>query len=69
MFDPKSTPRTAGFAASISSPALRKESHPWAWIIGLIVTLLLIWGFFGTDHLKVDADPGMSPTAIEATVE
>ena len=69
MSDPTSTPQRSGFEANISSPLLRRKSHPWAWIIGLLVATLLIWGFFGMDHLKVDPDPVTAPVAIEATID
>ncbi|MEO7068688.1 MAG: hypothetical protein ABI114_17390 [Rhodanobacter sp.] len=69
MFDPKSTPRTSRIDASSSLPLFRKKSHPWAWLVGLVVTLLLVWGFFLTDHLKVGVDPVTTPAALEATVD
>lgn len=63
MTDPKSAPR-GDTPEPVTDPVRRKrKAHPWAWIVGLIVVLLLIWGFFGMDHLKLDVEPGASPAA------
>lgn len=67
MFDPKTTPRDSRLDTKTSPVSLRRKAHPWAWIVGLVVVLLLVWGFFGMDHLKIDAAPGTTPAAIEAT--
>ena len=61
MIDPKSAPRGSDFDSSIHSVSARRNAHPWAWMVGLVVALLLIWGFFGMNHLKVDALFSTSP--------
>jgi hypothetical protein len=66
MIDPQSLPRGSN-PAPISSPAAaRKKGHPWAWIVGIVVTLLLIWGLFGMDHLKLDVEPAAAPATTSA---
>jgi hypothetical protein len=69
MFDPKNTLRDSRLDTRASSASLGRNAHPWAWIVGLIVALLLAWGFFGMDHLKVDTAPDTAPAAIEATAD
>ncbi|MEO5831320.1 MAG: hypothetical protein ABIQ36_12220 [Rhodanobacter sp.] len=61
MIDPKSAPRGNDFDSSINPVSARRNAHPWAWLVGLTVALLLIWGFFGMNHLKVDAEFSTSP--------
>lgn len=63
MIDPKSAPRGSDFDSRINPDPARKNAHPLAWTVGFIVAALLIWGFFGMDHLKVDVEPSASPTA------
>ena len=63
MVAPKKTPPRSGFEAKISSPSMRRKSHPWAWIIGIILALVFAWAFFGQDHLKIDPEP--APAAVE----
>lgn len=63
MIDPRSLPRGSN-PEPIGNPVPpRKNAHPWAWIVGLVVTLLLIWGLFGMDHLKLDLDSAEVPAA------
>ena len=69
MIDPKRAPRVSDFEANDTSISLRKKSHPWAWIVGLIVVLLMIWGFFGMDHLKPDMEPATAPAAATVVVD
>lgn len=66
MIDPKKTPPRDTFEAKISSPSMRKKSHPWAWIISIVLALLFAWAFFGRDHLKVDPAPVPTPAATVA---
>ena len=63
MIDPKSAARGSDIDYNINSVRPRKKAHPWAWMIGLAAALLLIWGFFGMDHLKTDVEPAASPAA------
>lgn len=66
MIDPKSVARANTPEPESSLAAPRKKAHPWAWLVGLIVTLLLIWGLFGMDHLKAAVDPAVAP-AVSAS--
>lgn len=61
MIDPKSAMRGSSFDSSINPVARKRKAHPWAWMVGAAVALLLIWGFFGMEHLKVDAESAASP--------
>lgn len=63
MIDPKSLPRGSSPKPRASPFSSGKKAHPWAWIVGLIVALLLIWGFFGMDHLKLSVEPDPAPAA------
>lgn len=67
MIDPRNTPRGSSLDSTTSPVSRRKKAHPWAWIVGLIVALLLIWGFFGMDHLKLDVEPATAPAAATST--
>lgn len=69
MSDPKSTTARTTFDAKISSPSMRRKSHPWSWIIGIIAALLLAWAFFGRDHLKVDAVTSPAPAASAVSAD
>ena len=69
MIDPKSAPRGSDLDPRIDSASPRKNAHPWAWMVGLVVVLLLVWGFFGMDHQKIDAEPAASPAATTSIVD
>ena len=63
MIDPKSVARGKTPEPGSIPVSSRRKAHPWAWLVGLIVTLLLIWGLFGMDHLKPAVNPAMAPAA------
>lgn len=65
----KDTPSRRGFDPKASAASLRKKTHPWAWIIALIIALSLVWGLFGRDNLKVDADHSPVPAVSETAAE
>ncbi len=70
MIDPKNAPRGDQSDTTTSpAPRKRRKAHPWAWIVGLIVALLLIWGFFGIDHLKLDVDSATAPAAAASVAD
>lgn len=67
MIDPRSVPRGSNSDPGSNPVSPRKKGHPWAWVIGIVVTLLLIWGLFGMDHLKLDVEPATAPATTSAT--
>lgn len=58
----KSTP------ASTIGPTSRHKAY-WGWIIGIIVLLLILWGFFGMDHEKPVIHPAMEPAPAASTIK
>jgi len=40
----------------------------WGWIVGLIVLLLILWGFFRMDHEKLVIQPAMEPAPAASTL-
>lgn len=69
MIDPRSLPRGSRPEPTDNPASTRKKAHPWAWIVGTIVVLLLVWGFFGVDHLKPAVHPSMTPAASMSTAD
>ena len=69
MIDPRNLPRGSNPEPRTSPFSSAKKVHPWAWIVGLIVALLLIWGFFGMDHLKPNVDPATAPAATTSVAD
>lgn len=69
MIDPKSLTRDSSPESRTSPFSSGKKAHPWAWIVGIIVALLLVWGFFGMDHLKPNVEPDTAPSAATLVVE
>ena len=63
MIDPRSLPRGSSPESKGSPFPSGKKAHPWAWIVGLIVASMLVWGFFGMNHLKLDVDQATTPAA------
>ena len=69
MIDPKSLPRGSSPHPPTSPFSSGKKAHPWAWIVGLIVAMLLVWGFFGMDHLKPQVQADTAPAAATMVLE
>ena len=69
MIDPKSFPRGSSPETKASPFSSGKKAHPWAWIVGLIVALLLVWGFFGMDHLKPSVAADTPPAAATSIAD
>ncbi len=63
MSDPRNLPPESNPEPRTSPFSSAKKGHPWAWIVGLIVALLLIWGFYGMDHVKPNVEPVTAPAA------
>lgn len=69
MIDPRSLPRGNSPESRTSPFSSGKKAHPWAWIVGLIVALMLVWGFFGMDHLKLDVEHATAPAAVTSLAD
>ena len=63
MIGPKSVARGKTPEPGSISVQPRRRAHSWAWLVGLIVTLLLVWRLFGMDHLKPAVNPALVPAA------
>lgn len=68
MSDPTKPPEQTdpGNASDKNTPAStigpnRRQKSYWGWIVGVIVLLLVLWGFFGMDHEKPVIQPVMEP--------
>jgi hypothetical protein len=68
MIDPRSLPRGSSPEPTSNPVTSRRKEHPWAWIVGTIVVLLLVWGFFGIDHLKPAVNPAIPPPVSVSAV-
>jgi hypothetical protein len=57
-----------GTPASTIGPTRRHKMY-WGWIVGIIVLLLILWGFFGMDHEKPVIHPAMEPAPAASTLD
>lgn len=45
-----------------------RRNYPWAWIVGIIIVLLIIWAFFGMSRRTTVVSPAMQPAPATSTV-
>lgn len=69
MIDPRSLPRGSSLEPRTNPAYPGKKVHPLAWIVGTVVAMLLIWGFFGMDHLKLDVEQSTPPAVATLVVD
>lgn len=60
--------RERGTVDPTGRPVRTGGGRPWAWIVGIIVILLIIWAFFGWNDRSRTVTPAAAPAAATTTV-
>lgn len=66
--DPNNVPGKSTIDPKNGPVISNRKSYPWAWIVGIIILLLIIWGFFGMNHQTTVVNPPVQPAPPASAV-
>ena len=66
--DPDNVPRRS-VVDPRNGPIIRpRRGYAWAWIIGVIIVLLILWSIFGLSHRTRIVNPDVQPAQAASAV-